>query len=135
MLNHSRAPLLNKLKNNKFQILCSDTKSFSDYSNSHLIFFLLKLSFKTVIKYIKQIHRIWSFSAMNIGHVGAGREEGRVRKKGEGAPFPSSPSSNLLVPPSRAKACICFSEPGAGHKPGFSHTLGPLRRPPPPKKN
>lgn len=82
MLNHSHAPLLNKLKNNKFQILCSDTKSFSDYSNSNLtfFFFLLKLSFKTVIKYIKQIHRIWSFSAMNIGHVGAGKEEGRVRK-------------------------------------------------------
>lgn len=130
MLNHSHVPLLNKLKNNKFQILCSDTKSFSDYSNSNLIFFLLKLSFKTVIKYIKQIHRIWSFS---IGHVGAGREEGRVRKKGEGAPFPSSPSSKLRIPPCRARACIYFSEPEAGHKPGFSHTLGPLRRSPPQK--
>lgn len=116
MLNHSHAPpsLLNKLKKkqNKLQILCSDTKSFSYYSNSNLIFFfLLKLSFKTVIKYIKQIHRIWSFSAMNIGHVGAGGRRAGGCNRGERAPFPSSPSSQLRTPPFSARAGI-FWEPG-----------------------
>lgn len=81
-----------KTANLRYNDVQIQSASLND-SDRHLIFlfcdflFLLKRSFKTVIRYIKQIHRVWSFSAMSQGHAageGGGREE---CDRGKGAPF------------------------------------------------